>query len=77
MLDFLKSLSELGSLQRLPWRWWLCLIAGLGVMIAILMHVQGDIAVLYVFINLVLTVLIAAAWQWRADRKSPRNGRRP
>jgi hypothetical protein len=77
MLDFLKSLSELGSLQRLPWRWWLCLIVGLGVMIAILMHVQGDIAVLYVFINLVLTVLVAAAWQWRADRKSPRNGRRP
>jgi hypothetical protein len=77
MLDFLKSLSELGSLQRLPWRWWLCLIVGLGEMIAILMHVQGDIAVLYVFVNLVLTVLVAAAWQWRADRKSPRNGRRP
>ena len=39
-------------------------------MVAILMHVQGDIAVLYVFIELILTVVVASVWQWHADKKA-------
>ncbi len=38
------------------------------------MHVAGDLAVLHVFIDLVMTVAVAAAWQWRADDKARRRG---
>ncbi len=30
MLDLLKSLSDLSSLQALPWRWWISLAVGIG-----------------------------------------------
>lgn len=75
MLDFLKSLTELASLRSMPWRWWVAIAIGLGGMVLILMHVEGDIAVLYVFLDLVATVLVGAAWQWRAEDRARRSKR--
>ncbi|MEO7917236.1 MAG: hypothetical protein ABIR16_06295 [Dokdonella sp.] len=69
MLELLKSLSELNSLQSMPWRWWVSFALGMGGMIAILMNVERDIAVLYIFINLILAIVLATAWEWHADAK--------
>lgn len=76
MLDFLKALSELASLDRLPWRWWVGLSLGIAGMIAILMHVEGEIAVLYIFLELILAIGLTAGWQWRAERNAQRAGAR-
>ncbi|WP_175607531.1 hypothetical protein [Deinococcus marmoris] len=43
-------------------------------MIAILINVQGDIAVLYVFLDLVMTIVVATAWEWRAQGQKDRRG---
>lgn len=45
-------------------------------MIAILMHVEGEIAVLYIFLELILAIGLTAGWQWRAERKAQRAGAR-
>ncbi len=74
MLDFLRSLTDLSALQSMPWRWWVSLSLGLAGMIAILMHVRGDLAVLYIFLDLVASVVLGAAWQWRAESKARRRG---
>ncbi len=72
MLDFLKFLSDLGSIERAPWRWWVSLLLGFAGMVLILMHVDGEIAVLYVCLDLVLTAVLASVWQWRADARMRR-----
>ncbi len=77
MLDFLRSLSDLAMLERAPWHWWVSIALGFAGMVLILIHVKSDIAVLYVFLDLVLTAVLAAAWQWRADdRKRKGAGKR-
>ena len=75
MLEFLRFLSDLGTLRSMPWRSWLSFALGCGGIILILMHVKTGIAVVYIFFTLILSVVLGSAWEWHVEARANKHGR--